>query len=1200
MRAALASLLLWCSTLPQPVFADPQIFAAVLPSSRSVQVNAEATLFATLINGGDSVGLNCGISSDSLVQTELSFFTTDSATNAVVGAANALVDLDPGEAQSFLVSLRSAAPLAPAQVELVFGCENSVPAPTILGVSTFLYSASVQPEPDLIALGVTPTADGVSVLPDVLGSNAFSVATFNVGVAGVLRARAAGSRASLPVEVALCRTNSSTGACLAAPSSQSVEFEAPAGSTATFGVFLTATADVPFDPATNRVTVEFIDAAEVVRGSTSVAVRLRNSFDPLAISSENALMVTDRLHDSLAILPGAGALVVNAAAILRREREVSVANRCGRSGTYEFRLVDANGSGEIDAGDVLNLRYEDCVAVQTGFAFRGELRYLIDETVFSSGDAAFIAGEIQVLSPIQFDETEEPSLVGGAFTYSYTVNPNSAAERFGAAVSGPVIIQMSQSLDYLSNLQLTRSNVGNDSSFGYRVSYSARLRSESLLGTVNCDAPVVEGVANAIPNGALNCTGANNSALTVNNTGLLAVDSTGTGNFVEQPVFDWPMSGIDTLLGSPRSRPLAVSSFFDEPPRLSAELSLDLAIDGFAVSGFTNQVYVINAAGLLEIDPATGQTGDSILLPHQPFLLVASANGELLHIGYRDVGAIQTFNLRTGELGELISLGNSAAGLELFPVSIAAAPTTPGRIAVARTQSAGSTLGNDFVVFDQGSMVGGTETSFGEIQDLVFENDTRLLSANSFSLRRWTMDGGTVSQSGTELVGFVDSGSGRSTFLNGLLYSRGGTVVEPESASLVASLQGGRGLLPDPANNRLYSATFRRLNVYDLDSLAQLGEFRMDDDRFVLGFEQLGSRLILALDNRLLITSLENIAEITSEPCRPIDVSLLGINSTAAQIGCGVTDAVYAPQTNELLAVTQSDIGPQGNSLLRINVDSAQVEQVIPLSGAPNHIELSADESQLFVAYNKSNRLTAVDLASNTLTSLGRLVTEQTRFVDGGEQLLLRPENVGDLVASPVDPQEFIVLPTQASPVLVRGSTQLSGHNLGRLDALYYRADNPSSLVGLQGDTFFRLRIQGSVLQNAGQVRDLVQGGSTVFADNRLYTNRGQQLNVEILLVEQNYDLNSATGSPFAQAVTLDTASNRVLFFTPAIPGGGVAFDLETGEIQGELQLPIFGDLDDVLRTGLNIFIAESPDHLVLAGPDGILIIDKDEAYPGL
>ncbi len=43
--------------------------------------------------------------------------------------------------------------------------------------------------------------------------------------------------------------------------------------TPTFGIFATATGDVPFDPAKNRIFVQFKDGGGAVRGGTSVAVQ---------------------------------------------------------------------------------------------------------------------------------------------------------------------------------------------------------------------------------------------------------------------------------------------------------------------------------------------------------------------------------------------------------------------------------------------------------------------------------------------------------------------------------------------------------------------------------------------------------------------------------------------------------------------------------------------------------------------------------------------------------------------------------------------------------------------------------------------------------------------------------------------------------------------------------------------------------------
>jgi hypothetical protein len=46
-----------------------------------------------------------------------------------------------------------------------------------------------------------------------------------------------------------------------------------AGDTPTFGIFVSGSGTVPFDPANNRVFVRFVDSGGAPRGATSVAVR---------------------------------------------------------------------------------------------------------------------------------------------------------------------------------------------------------------------------------------------------------------------------------------------------------------------------------------------------------------------------------------------------------------------------------------------------------------------------------------------------------------------------------------------------------------------------------------------------------------------------------------------------------------------------------------------------------------------------------------------------------------------------------------------------------------------------------------------------------------------------------------------------------------------------------------------------------------
>ena len=248
------------------------LVAAVLPSSRSVLVGAAATAFATIINAGSGMATGCSLAPGTSVAATFAFQTTDPATNQVTGTVNTPVDIPAAGTQSFVFAFTPTAPIAPADVPIVFDCANAAPAVSLPGINTLLLSASATPVPDIIALAATLNNDGIVNVPGVTGSGVFAVATANVGAGGTVTASADTGAASLPVTIAICQTNPTTGQCISAIA-PSVTTLINANATPTFGIFVTGTGNVPFDPAVNRVFVRFRDNAGATRGSTSVAVR---------------------------------------------------------------------------------------------------------------------------------------------------------------------------------------------------------------------------------------------------------------------------------------------------------------------------------------------------------------------------------------------------------------------------------------------------------------------------------------------------------------------------------------------------------------------------------------------------------------------------------------------------------------------------------------------------------------------------------------------------------------------------------------------------------------------------------------------------------------------------------------------------------------------------------------------------------------
>ena len=252
--------------------ANLTLVAAVLPTSRSVQLGNTATAFATMIDAGPADAATCTIAPATGIPASCVFQTTDPATNALTGTANTPANIAAGQAQSFVIALTPSAAFAPTNVAFTFTCANAPNAATsTVGVDTLNLSASITPVPDVIALAASADPGFVDV-PGATGTGVFAVATVNLGVDATITAAANTGAANLPVSLTVCQTNPASGACLAAPGS-SVATDIQPNATPTFGIFVTGSVAVANLPGVNRVFVTFTDSGGTLRGETSVAVR---------------------------------------------------------------------------------------------------------------------------------------------------------------------------------------------------------------------------------------------------------------------------------------------------------------------------------------------------------------------------------------------------------------------------------------------------------------------------------------------------------------------------------------------------------------------------------------------------------------------------------------------------------------------------------------------------------------------------------------------------------------------------------------------------------------------------------------------------------------------------------------------------------------------------------------------------------------
>jgi hypothetical protein len=247
------------------------LVAAVLPASRSVHVGCTATAFATIINAGVTTATGCSITPAAALPLDFLYQTTDPATNAVTGSPNTPVDIGAGAAQSFVIALTPNAAFDPTNLAFNFACTNANPAPSNIGLNTLLISSASLPVPDVVALAATEKNDGIVHVLASSDQGAFAVATVNLGAGATITASANTGPATLPISINLCQTDPASGQCIS-PIGPAVTSTIAAEDTPTFAVLVSAQGTVPFDPANNRITVQFTDSDNAVRGETSVAV----------------------------------------------------------------------------------------------------------------------------------------------------------------------------------------------------------------------------------------------------------------------------------------------------------------------------------------------------------------------------------------------------------------------------------------------------------------------------------------------------------------------------------------------------------------------------------------------------------------------------------------------------------------------------------------------------------------------------------------------------------------------------------------------------------------------------------------------------------------------------------------------------------------------------------------------------------------
>ena len=157
--------------------------AAVLPSSRSVQIGTPATAFATIVNPGPRSAVGCRITPAAPLPRTSCFRPRTPPRIKSPGHRTRRWTFRRGPARP------SSSPSHPPSRSLPPTCSSGSTARTVIWrrcspAPTLFFSASATPVPDIVALAATLDHDGVVKIPGAPGTGVFAVATVNGGAGG--------------------------------------------------------------------------------------------------------------------------------------------------------------------------------------------------------------------------------------------------------------------------------------------------------------------------------------------------------------------------------------------------------------------------------------------------------------------------------------------------------------------------------------------------------------------------------------------------------------------------------------------------------------------------------------------------------------------------------------------------------------------------------------------------------------------------------------------------------------------------------------------------------------------------------------------------------------------------------------------------------------------------------------------------------
>ena len=904
----------------------------------------------------------------------------------------------------------------------------------------------------------------------------------------------------------------------------------------------------------------------------------------------------------------------------------TAARDCEFGGTASVSHDDADTSFSVSAGDTLTIEYDECYGElvdgeMTGTVELGVTGYGVSETQASLATSADIIGTLRIsdrVDPGVFSD------VTAGFDMTFSLDPSeNLAVMAGAADTVSILIE--GTTEVISEFDISRQTdvpfAGAQSNeVDMDIDFQLILDSGLFGGSVTCQTDALFTLVDGNINGAnVICRGANATGARTSGQDLISLDTEGDGTFSSLGTVDWNLV-IDGFLREPSG--LKLDDLFGQiATRTIALAATDLFYDGFRdrLLVTTSGADTSSPNALVAVSLAQNTRTTLIAFSAQPSSVALSADGALLYVGFTDQGEIRKYDGATLQLLSTVNIdSDDPASGQYGVLDLAVSPVAPNTVA-ATFNYLGTGVDDVTVFVDDVQLPGRFRNAPGGISSA---GERLFYSADGSRIHSYYQpppQNTGARDMVVDATGVVEvvNGSRFGTDLKlagGSLYSNGGEYDADTYVLLGTYGEGGRHIAVDPINRRLYSESFDRLDVYELDRRLALATYDLGlafDS--VRALEMAGDFLVLLRDDDLRVLDTTTIELAPAEGCEATALQT-SEGDGFTQFACDVIDAIYDPLAERIYAAVTEDVPGNGNSVAVINLVTEAVETYIPVPSNPKRLLLSGDGSRLYVAFAEVELLVAIDTASRAIDGSWQLgvITPRTGYNE------LDPRKLLQFAASPLEPDTIVALTAEATNsleqefVAFRDGTRLADELPA--SALSFNVsypyprpvfDDAGGLYALYSDgiapLFETLTLSATGVGTSSSVFEAtaavwwpfevsVKGAEVYFAE-------GDVANVVNQTVERRFDYNDLpfTDVNAPSAVHADADTNDVWFLAQSdFDSTGLArFNNLDGSLQGtdEFSFLIWGRNSDFSHASI-FNVGEDRIGLVIDERQGIFVID--------